>query len=71
MCEIADDHQGIIAEQLAEGADYTPVRRKTVRRPAENNVDWAAYFERNRQNIQESVNARAAARATKQQGGAE
>lgn len=58
MAEIAEDHQSIIAEQAAEGVYRSSVNR-TKKEKQQCNVDWQAYFERNRKSCEPSVKARA------------
>jgi hypothetical protein len=65
MCEIADDHQNLIAEQIAEGVGGFASKKKSNIRdefPVKQGVDWDAYFERQRKNIAPSEAARAAER---------
>lgn len=71
MCEIADDHQSIIAEQMAEAVGgFTSSKKLKIRDefPVKDGVDWDAYFERQRENIKPSVAARAKKAAKRQEG---
>ena len=71
MCEIADDHQSIIAEQMAEGVgDFVSRKKQKIRDefPVKDGVDWDAYFERQRENIKPSMAARAKEAAKRQDG---
>lgn len=70
MAEIADDHQSIIAEQMAEDVDILTSKGKVKSDnvPAKDGVDWGAYFERQRENIKPSIAARAKEAAKRQEG---
>jgi hypothetical protein len=59
MAEIAEDHQSVIAEQAAENVYCLPTNQ-VQRKQQSNNVDWSAYFERNRKSCDPSIKARAA-----------
>lgn len=71
MCEIADDHQGIIAEQMVECVGGFASKKKTNIKdefPVKKDVDWDAYFARARENIKPSIAARAKEAAKRQEG---
>lgn len=70
MAEIADDHQSIIAEQIAEdvGGLTSKGKVKPDSAPTKEGVNWDAYFERQRENIKPSIAARAKEAAKRQEG---
>lgn len=70
MAEISDDHQSIIAEQMAEDiGGFTSTKKvKSDKAPTKDGVDWDAYFERQRENIKPSIATRAKEAAKRQEG---